>query len=741
MSSRSRPHSPDNLFQSSTVSYSRHTIQLSVFILCLSVIAAVLLPSCTKRQPLPAVQDLHRPTYTEDEVRDISLTVLLLNPGRIRALMSSEDPLAWIAEYWERNDPSPDTPENEALEVLRQRARYLNDLFPGLPLNEIPEPWESFLRNGHWDWIQSGILPFTLRYIDDARSTPVRTAYRDSILFATDILLYNSPEPFMVAIYENDVIGGPEDPKIASLRRAWETLENPRSSRSRKGSALRRITWYEIPSFARRLLDIPDSSLADLGDALDEHFRRMALRRAYCLGTDGARRLAAITAAGASPRLQLTRAAGEEYATEQYLSDLRKLLEDRRDSDPPRSERPHPSLLRQPEGFLVELAERFPTTESVTGWDWTGDLYLAFGPPLFFFAERRTAYYTHRYPVTLGIRSGVLGAVDRVILEDVIQEYIENNYRDIWGRRAQARTIVEDLKSIIPEASRATESLLDQLNKLLPPESRTVGLQHAYNAFDITADLIAFQEPAGSVDVLASVGVPFNEIRLSGTEPLLWTNLETSCLLLRSTLYPVWDELHDGFPVERPRGSSEYLYLVDTFRYKAEPGSYILYCSALDPDTEKSGGVIIPLDVRSEDEPGLRISQIALAGIVDDIEQRGAFIRGAHGIVPYPGRNLLYGEDIWLYFEISGLERSDVGDYAWEESYYIIPDRKDLGVVRIVPGLTHSALQPDVERSFMVDLSVMEKEYAGPFFVVVLVTDIEAGQNALSVARFNIYSR
>jgi len=84
------------------------------------------------------MQDLRGRAYSDDEILDISLTIILLSPARRRALLSAEDPAVWVADYWKRTDPSPDTPENEALEVFRQRAKYLQARFPDTFLNEIP---------------------------------------------------------------------------------------------------------------------------------------------------------------------------------------------------------------------------------------------------------------------------------------------------------------------------------------------------------------------------------------------------------------------------------------------------------------------------------------------------------------------------------------------------------------------------------------------------------------------------
>ena len=70
---------------------------------------------------------------------DIQLTVLFLPLWDLRELSGSADQLAWIREWWQRHDPTPDTPENETLSVLRQRVKYIDARFPGLEIGDLPE--------------------------------------------------------------------------------------------------------------------------------------------------------------------------------------------------------------------------------------------------------------------------------------------------------------------------------------------------------------------------------------------------------------------------------------------------------------------------------------------------------------------------------------------------------------------------------------------------------------------------
>ena len=250
---------------------------------------------------------------------------------------------------------------------------------------------------------------------------------------------------------------------------------------------------------------------------------------------------------------------------------------------------------------------------------------------------------------------------------------------------------------------------------------------------------MVFTDSTEVLDIMASIGIPYNQIGLLDFNNSLQTRLETSYQLLWDVAYPQWSEQHDGgFTLERPSGSSEDLFLVDTFRYQVESGNYFLYCSALDPDTERSGGVVIPIDMRYEESDGPRISPIAIAGEIRSLEQTNAFVRGDNTIIPYPGRNLLFGEDVWLYYEIDDLEYSGYGDYAWEEDYFVIPDSPNEGIVHITSGIIHNSITPNISRTFIIDLSEMENTYAGPIIMVILITDNVSGNTAISAARFNV---
>ncbi len=694
--------------------------------------------SCAGPKTNSVVQDEPVRVISEQERLDISLTVLLLSKRELSAFNSSLDPVSWIHQYWLKNDPTPDTPENETRRVFRQRAQYLQTRFPNVLISDVPEPWMSFFLNGAWDWIHSGDIPYSVRRRTKPRVDSGLQAFSDSTFYADEVLTYHSPDFFRVFLRDGRILHV-DYPSITSLKRTWEILENPRSGMMRKIKALRKITWFETEDIATRLLDLPDASITKVQSFYEESCRRMAVRRAYCLGIEGARRLAAFTAAGGSEREQLVRAARSFYSEAELHDDLQNLKNQRQSSTRTINRKPHPNLYSNTEELLESLAIRFPTDKSVTGWDWRGDLYLSLGPPYHLLIDQRIAYYVYGYPESYKINYGMLGFVDTDALEDLVQTYIKRAQSDIWAIRAEARITAYELAATIVESSITSSSILEHLHNLAPPMALSVGLGGADYAMAISADAVVFTDSTEVLDIMASIGIPYNQIGLLDFNNSLQTRLETSYQLLWDVAYPQWSEQHDGgFTLERPSGSSEDLFLVDTFRYQVESGNYFLYCSALDPDTERSGGVVIPIDMRYEESDGPRISPIAIAGEIRSLEQTNAFVRGDNTIIPYPGRNLLFGEDVWLYYEIDDLEYSGYGDYAWEEDYFVIPDSPNEGIVHITSGIIHNSITPNISRTFIIDLSEMENTYAGPIIMVILITDNVSGNTAISAARFNV---
>jgi len=376
----------------------------------------------------------------------------------------------------------------------------------------------------------------------------------------------------------------------------------------------------------------------------------------------------------------------------------------------------------------------------MTGWDWRGDVSLVYGPPNNIIEGSHTTNFIFGYPITYMVISGILGTVKVVEIASPIKRYIDDLQEMITAGRTENRIAADNLMAMIPGAATVSDSLIVQLNRLIPPSSRRIHYGLAHLAIDLTADVITLPNRDGSIDIFASLGIPFEEVFRRTTPSGVRTRAETSCTLFDGEGEIVRTIWHDeGFTIERPEGGTENLFLVDSFNFTADPGEYILYCSVRDPITERATGRIFLLDLNVTDAPGPVISPIALAATIDLGDTEHVFKRGDYQILPYPGRSLLFSEQIWIYAELSKLDRSEFGSYSWKETYYIIPAREDMGIISFSPGTERTILQPFSERYIEVDLSTLEGEYGGPIYIVMMITDLVSGQSALAAAFFRIF--
>jgi len=715
----------------------------------------MLVSACAAHRPEPIVlpglpPPEERPviTLTEEERLDLELIRALLNPITERELDDSEDPVGWMNAWWDDHDPTPGTLMNEAFYVFQQRAGYLNDRFPGVPLEDITEPWKSFLLYGYWDEIlidNEFIRMERFRRVTSERreagtglSSFDRLAMMD--VAATQVLIYQVPQPFHLSILREKIIEGAPGLVIPSLEGVWDLIENPEAADEQRREALRTVSWYELPEIAERLLSIPDSFFTDLQDELDTCLRRLTVRRAYCLGTKGAQRLAAITATGASSGFQLSRTLAPDYPVSQFFADLDVLMDEYSSSQQSGFRGLHTALGDTPEALLTKLDLQFHSESSVTGWDWRGDMSLVYGPPNSIVESQHTTHYVFGHPASYRVTSGMLGTVEVVKTVDPVEQYVIDLREMVRTGRSESRLAADELLEMIPEANTVSDSLIVQLNRLVPPSSRRIHYGLAEVAIDITADVITFPNQDGSIEIFASMGIPYRELFVQSSLSGMSTRAETSCLLFNSDGDLVISTWHDeGFTIDRPQGSTESLYLVDSFNFTTDPGEYILYCSVRDPISEKATGRLFLLDLQLTETSGPVVSPIALAATIDPGETEGIFQRGEYQMLPYPGRSLLFSEEIWLYSEITNLERSEYGGHSWKETYFIIPARENMGIISFSPGAEHTTIRSYAERYIQVDLSSLEGEYGGAIYIVVMVTDTISGKSSLSAAFFRIF--
>lgn len=709
-----------------------------------AVAACILLPSCA---PTPSPEELTRwvaPNIPDERLDEFRLTIYLVPPSSRRSMYASDDVEKWLDDYWRDLDPTPDTSENEALQVYRQRASFLQEKFPSVSFGEWEEPWGNMLLYGLPDSQGPERPPW------QALNLTRRSTRRSSPVWS---LNYGTPWNFRITL------GLGREPTTSSFRRpprkppsleeAWQALENRSSSPAEKGRALTYLTWYELPQIAERLLQIPIENFEGITDLRQEALHRLAIRCSYLLDPQGTRRLAALIAAEGSPETVLHRAIAGDYP----LSLLQEDLEVLKDIDtriqllermPNRSV--NIEIWNDPEMLLHALLTKFPSEQSITGWDWRGDLYLAYGNPAYLNENNRIAYYTWGSPEVMGIGSTMLGWVESARIEDVLTNFIKIAADDVRTRRQKGTNAALTLSNVLrgETSGRGTPSrsdMLEHIHVLAPPPVYQVGMPREVSSLPMTMDAVAFPTPGDSMEIQVSFGIPTEAVQIMKVEDGFTMSLRTKLSLIDHDLNLIHSTTrYKGYMIE---GSPEIKdrFFLDTIRFMVLPGSYIVYLSAEDPDSGISGGALLSLDLSPYESNQLQVSPILLATDIQPAQGSGKFIRGESRILPAPSRYLLYGQDLFFYYEISNLIETPFKDYLWNESYYIIPHSPDEGIITITPDHDYTRLTSTVSRDLQIDLSSLEATYSGQISLVVLVTDLTSKQQAVGVTLFNLRTR
>jgi hypothetical protein len=398
------------------------------------------------------------------------------------------------------------------------------------------------------------------------------------------------------------------------------------------------------------------------------------------------------------------------------------------------------------EGLLERLAAEHPDPESLTGWDWEGDLLLALGPPGHLDVRNRTAYYFWGTPEALGVGESMLGWIETIRLGDMLTDFTRQVEAEAEEQTEAGREAARELAAVLGRGGGGgiSDDLLRRLDELAPPAVFRAGLppNPSYRTSEllpITVDVVSFPAGPDSVDVQASFGIPAAAVGIHQVQDGSWRTDLRANLVLVDHQVRVREAFsrQGGYRVAGSSGLDGQVFL-DTFRFRAPEGKYVLYLSAEDPTLERSGGVLSALDLQARSSADLAVSPIMLAADIRPAEAPGKFVRGDLQILPVPSRQFFYGQDLYFYFEVDNLSRSAVGDYVWDEAFYVIPESENEGIVRIDPEDDLTGLQSVAHRSMAIDLGSMAETYEGAVFLVVMVTDRTSGESAVSATRFSL---
>lgn len=700
----------------------RHSIPFRPLVLLL----LLTISACGEPVPLRMIRTTSQREFSIESAAEVSIIAMIASRNEQIGFLNSDDLAAWIEDYWERNDPSPGTPENELRQVLQQRMQYLSRRFPDHDLTELDDPWPTFLFMGPWESARPNFtpeFPFWLNYeVPSRRRIPSEGGKQGGSFF-----------------------------EFPSLDGAWERLQDPSLLWVERLKALRLIVWYELPTVAEHLLALPSEQYATFQPQWNELLLVLAGRMAYLGDEDRARRLATLVAIGEPAKEILRRSASLRYEASEFHADIEKAWERhariRRplfQSPLPMFRSPHPAIWIEPDSLLRRLVQDYPMSETLTGWDWRGDLSLSHGPPTWTNPDLPIATFIYGFPQYLSVRRNAAGRVEARSLRNPLEDF----QRELW-RPDEVNIVEDDLSKVlgIIEAAksdfRVTGDFLKAVKALIRQRTYGIEVPDGGRFFPLYAGATVFPDMNGQAEILLTLGVRSSDVESRTEHGVPKMNLNTSCVLLDASFEESEYYLHEGGFMALSTGTEERIqFLVDTYELKAEAGRHLYYLSALAPSRDSSAGYLLEVRIPTvESIRGPVLSSLLLAAEISEDQLPGGVRRFGTRIVPYPGRNLYYEEPLWFYFEIQNLQESEFGDRRWEESYFVIPDAEGAGVVSIQAVGVRSTIKSRVGRSFLLDLRDIGGSYEGPFYLLVLVRDTESGLYGIAAAYLDVAYR
>ena len=222
---------------------------------------------------------------------------------------------------------------------------------------------------------------------------------------------------------------------------------------------------------------------------------------------------------------------------------------------------------------------------------------------------------------------------------------------------------------------------------------------------------------------------------------------ERGIALFDSTWTPVYRKLAP-MPVQvDATGIEAGTLAIDELALELLPGKYYLGLQIDHPASARSGGYTQELIVEDYAAPGLKISDIEIAGQV----KVDSSVAGGIEVIALPSRTYKAGQPIVIYYEVYGLQRDDLGYTQYRVDYRMTPREGKLSGVRVLRAIGRLL---GIEEKAVVTISYQHAGNAADEYnyleidpgdsapgrceIAVIVTDHNAEQSAEKTATFFI---
>ncbi|MBK36506.1 MAG: hypothetical protein CME26_13390 [Gemmatimonadetes bacterium] len=232
------------------------------------------------------------------------------------------------------------------------------------------------------------------------------------------------------------------------------------------------------------------------------------------------------------------------------------------------------------------------------------------------------------------------------------------------------------------------------------------------------------------------LGVPLQEVMAGGGE-----TFERGVALFDSTWTPIYRRVVPlGFEVADLDVEAGTL-AIDELALQVPPGKYYLGLQINHPQTHRQSGYTQELVVEAYDQPELSMSDIELAGHVE--QDSTVVTKGGLRVVSLPSRTFKLGQPVIVYYEVYALQPDEFGQTNYRVDYRISAKEGKLSGIRVLRALgrllgiveksvvtisyERSGTEPDEHNYLEIDPGESKE---GRYELTVTVTDLNSEQTS-----------
>ncbi len=427
----------------------------------------------------------------------------------------------------------------------------------------------------------------------------------------------------------------------------------------------------------------------------------------------------------------------------------------------------------------VAYARTFFKAPTKLGFDDRGRIYVKYGPP-------DDRYVDPAGEVTRGNESWVYynfsgglafdfvekNGIYRIgsLYDAIVAEGERYSWLDAVRRLYQARADLHPkYNKILSELERLStlvgsrdvrfevQQIIDRVeidtrtDQLRAPPDRYV-FDYGGEPLPIVFDTANFKAAGGKTRVEVYFAVSFRDLRFVPTEGRLQTTLLPIVAIFDHNYNLIARDSMKVTLTLRSSSEQQAKNFVNQFSFQIDPGQYLLFIRARNPESGRIGIYRMPIVAQNFDSDRLTLSDIQFSHTIRPATKDDKFVKHGLTVGPYPFHSVYRNRPISVYYEIYNLQPDAQGKTAYTIDYAVTLVKSKKGGItapvqaiggmfgdgakqRITSTVSRHGRSSDVVEYIGFDLSELPP---GTLELTVRVTDQMSGKEVASTRRFQL---